>query len=962
MSDNLHTLIGKNPKKKKQKKKPQPNRVWIRPQAPITRPRPLMSMPVYPPIPNINAPRGPPVVFQAPHQQPETMIDLFDDTAPSTPLLKTPLPKTPLLKTPLLKTPLTRTPLLQTPVGNWKPVIQEAVRPSEADQLTASALEERWKRFQENLRMKRVIDTCLMKTVPQQNKNKKPNPRPKPKPKPRPQARTEPIIQAQMQPKPKTEKEIRWELNSLDEKEEPICEQKNNADQSINISPQQSPSAQDKTALNPKIIEGIASEIKFVVHKKPELQPSIMREDSEEKNKTRSSTPSSTASMNNPQDNRNYPTPKTIMDYMQAMGNYPKGVPRSFLKQQQNFGAIQPQDCSNSHISELNDGSLSPNSAAGQKRLSAFQRLGPPSQPKKPKLTINLLCNSDQSVREVVDKTEEEDKYLPVHQRKDILESTDEIVQKYLTFWPWKRNLNVRRSVTSRHSKSVMILELEQMEEVYEKDNIFIQVALKGYPSSWRKEQVLDALLDNLKGKSFIPCFTEFTPQECKFAVIRSRAALSTIHKLGFNIRKDDVELSITISNIDLSINMLDFIPRLVLRKVLSRGYDGERQLDLSAFTLKSDISHFIYFPLHRLTNQSELLSLQSTVAWNYLTDLDLSHNRLTTLDGFDLPKTTPKLKHLDLSYNNIERVTTLLRCRELSLHTIKLEGNPLCHDYIDPREYVRIIRMIYPGLVEIDGVQFQRKGEFPKNKRNYCPTDAKDITDKFLGVFFNLLESPHEDRGRIEELYHEKAVLTITHRYNMRYRPIYRYYRNLFLRARSFEEGEMESVEGATSIAKLINKWPMLQHDPYTFNVDVIHHNDTSTVIRINGMLKQIVESLAEDEHLLAFTRTVVLSTTNGVEYKIQNELLYWEEPCRDYAHKAFHINALKFKKPSLKLDSPPDEELKEKLLDIFVKITEAEKRHAEKCLEFKDWNLKIAIEYYAKLVKLDDLHPLND
>lgn len=39
-----------------------------------------------------------------------------------------------------------------------------------------------------------------------------------------------------------------------------------------------------------------------------------------------------------------------------------------------------------------------------------------------------------------------------------------------------------------------------------------------------------------------------------------------------------------------------------------------------------------------------------------------------------------------------------------------------------------------------------------------------------------------------------------------------------------------------------------------------------------------------------------------------------------------------LKFKKPSLKLDSPPDEELKEKLLDIFVKITEAEKRHAEK------------------------------
>lgn len=115
-------------------KKSQPNRGWIRPQVP-TYPRPLMAMPVYPP--NITAPtQGPPVVFQAPHQQPETMIDLFDDTAPNTPLLRTPLPKTPLLKTPLLKTP--KTPLLQTPVGNWKPVTQEVVRPhlSEADQLT----------------------------------------------------------------------------------------------------------------------------------------------------------------------------------------------------------------------------------------------------------------------------------------------------------------------------------------------------------------------------------------------------------------------------------------------------------------------------------------------------------------------------------------------------------------------------------------------------------------------------------------------------------------------------------------------------------------------------------------------------------------------------------------------------------------------------------------------------------
>lgn len=43
------------------------------------------------------------------------------------------------------------------------------------------------------------------------------------------------------------------------------------------------------------------------------------------------------------------------------------------------------------------------------------------------------------------------------------------------------------------------------------------------------------------------------------------------------------------------------------------------------------------------------------------------------------------------------------------------------------------------------------------------------------------------------------------------------------------------------------------------------------------------------------------------------------------------FHFQ-LRCKRPSLKLESPPDQELKEKLLEIFIKITEAEKRHAEK------------------------------
>ncbi|KAI5638910.1 leucine rich repeats (2 copies) domain-containing protein [Phthorimaea operculella] len=607
------------------------------------------------------------------------------------------------------------------------------------------------------------------------------------------------------------------------------------------------------------------------------------------------------------------------------------------------------------HLEPANEGSQSPegqDGQSGQKRLSAFHRLGPVSQPKKPKLTINLVCSKDgqdstvrlekpkltinlvcskdgqdstvrlgpvsqpkkpkltinlvcskdgqdSTVREVVE--DEIEDTTPVHLRKEIIESKDEIVKKYLPFWPYKRYITPKKSVGHRTSKSVMILEQEQMEEYYEKDNIFIQIHVRGYPKFWKKEHVLDAILDAVKGKSLIPCFIEFTKARCKFFVIRSRQALQALHKLGFFIRKDDVEMSVSISVTDLNINHLDFIPRLVLRKLLSAGYDGERMLSLREFTLKSDLSNFIYFPLNRVTNQTELIQIQSTVAWDYLTDLDLSHNRITSIDGLDLPKTTPKLKHLDLSFNYLEKATSLLHIRELSLRSIKLEGNPLCHDYIDPAHYVRVLKMIFPALTHIDGVPIHLKGDLPPSKRNYCPSEAAPVVNRYLEVLFPLLEAPLDERDRIEDMYDEMATLTVTYRYCLRYNPLYRKFRTLFLRARIFDEGEFESIDGAPAIARLICKWPTLQHDPYTFTVDVLHHNDFTTILRVDGILKLTSDTLAEDEYLLAFTRTVVLTSHDGAEYKIMNEMLCWDEPCREWAHTAFQINTVSFYGPLL-------------------------------------------------------------
>ncbi|KAJ0175968.1 hypothetical protein K1T71_008142 [Dendrolimus kikuchii] len=596
---------------------------------------------------------------------------------------------------------------------------------------------------------------------------------------------------------------------------------------------------------------------------------------------------------------------------------------------------------------------------AGQKRVSAFQRLGPQTQPKTPKITINLNLEHEQPVREVVDETDvyDDDKYSPVHLRPNVINSTDETVMKYLIHWPWKKEVHRKKSVGPRSSKSAMLLELEKMEECYDRENAYIMVEARSYPASWTKENVLDAILESIKDKSFIPCFIDFTKRKCTFLVMRSKPALVQIHKQGFVVQKDDVELRLFISNIHLSLNHIDFIPRLVLRKRITMGYDGESKLDLKEFTLKEDISHFIYFPLNRIINQTEIIELKSTVAWKNLTHLDLSYNRLTSISGFSLATVTPKLKHLDLSHNLLNRITLLLCCRDLPLNSISLEGNPLCLDYIDDGHYIKVIRMMFPTVNVIDGEKVHITGKMPTFKKHYCRHDVKAIVDKFLEVFFPLLDSDEEQRSNMENLYDTRAVMTVTYNHKLRCKPVYRCFRNMFMWARVIEEGNFDSLEGASAIMKLVNKWPAIQHDPSTFNVDVMYHTDTTTIVRICGVLKLTAKTLADDEYLLAFTRTIVLKTENEAEYKIRHDMVYWDEPTKEYVKEAFQINTISTLQLTLKLDSVPDKDLQEKLLKIFMKVTNMDRRASLRCLEEKNWHFKEALEYYTKLLKMDSL-----
>ncbi|XP_020616739.1 nuclear RNA export factor 1-like isoform X2 [Orbicella faveolata] len=124
---------------------------------------------------------------------------------------------------------------------------------------------------------------------------------------------------------------------------------------------------------------------------------------------------------------------------------------------------------------------------------------------------------------------------------------------------------------------------------------------------------------------------------------------------------------------------------------------------------------------------------------------LDLSNNRLKSLDGFkDLAKQTSNLKHLKISNNQLRAVEDLDKIKTLTqLVTIQLDGNPLCDMFQDKEStYINAIRSRFPKVNSLDGhelpppIGFDLPSEesLPSSKESFLGDPAiKDLVLKFL-------------------------------------------------------------------------------------------------------------------------------------------------------------------------------------------------------------------------------------
>ncbi|KAG7309236.1 hypothetical protein JYU34_005164 [Plutella xylostella] len=290
----------------------------------------------------------------------------------------------------------------------------------------------------------------------------------------------------------------------------------------------------------------------------------------------------------------------------------------------------------------------------------------------------------------------------------------------------------------------------------------------------------------------------------------------------------------------------------------------------------------------------------------------------------------------VNLSNNVIASLTDL---RVLSrIERLWLEGNPLCAD-MTMLDYVKQITVKCPRLKELDGIAVNKYGVvFPFLKNYLVNSDrkVKMLAEKFITLYFTTFDS---HRNKIVNFYHNNAVLTISKNYTED-RPATHHYATSELQR--WLVAESKTHRGAADVGAACQTLFHCQHDPTSFNVDVVVYNKSMVHIVVDGVFKEKTFHLDRPERLFHFRRSFVLTSSpqeRAMQYHIVHEIATVTLASEEVAEQCFKTPVINLN--ALALVNPDKEEI-EAVVTTFTHITHLKREEAEIRLRIHNWDLR--------------------
>jgi len=231
--------------------------------------------------------------------------------------------------------------------------------------------------------------------------------------------------------------------------------------------------------------------------------------------------------------------------------------------------------------------------------------------------------------------------------------------------------------------------------------------------------------------------------------------------------------------------------------------------------------------------------------------------------------------------------------------------------------------------------------------RRNFlCNSDGQDLVDQFLEHYFTLYDSAN--RSILEGLYHKNAMFSL----NCQYLPgqvttataslgVYKSIsRNLKLLS-DLARSEEYLSRGGSNIIKTLCSLPPTEHDPYTFTVDLLYYTESTAIITVTGVFREVAQSLLDSERIIGFTRTFTLASAPNGEYNITNEQLYVSNATTQQQQRAFKFVRVA-KANHLSVEPAQTDKEKTEMAQALKAITSLNLEWSKKCLEDSQYDLK--------------------
>lgn len=474
---------------------------------------------------------------------------------------------------------------------------------------------------------------------------------------------------------------------------------------------------------------------------------------------------------------------------------------------------------------------------------------------------------------------------------------------------------------------------------------------------------------------SFISAFSDYFG----FALIPVNVVKEDNDKLSFyssnlNLISKIIELNFLfpyqkcMSNIEILFNCKTSIELFgkyttvdeIVTKVVSNRFKGSCELDLSAFCEdKEFLENKIYFYKLSLLSHFKILMLRmgrDTKSLN-LSCNNLSNAPMEILNFF----MKGNLTSINLSHNRIPSLNQVPRVNS-KIEKLWMEENPLC-ETLDASTYIKDILFKFPRLLELDGVKLNHHRTYLPSIRNFVVPAAlhsNHAIDEFLAIFFSYYDDPfRHNRKYLANLYDVEAKFSISTCFTSREQRDLPHYMN---HTRNIMDMSMQAcsspgarIYNGEAVLAILTSLPETIHDPTTFSIDVLLHNEKTLVLVVDGVFKE--KSTTGQDKILQFRRTFVFTCRKekeGTKYLIANDMLTVTTAANE--HK---LNS--FKNPirngnTLMLINPTADDV-DNLVNIFCRLTKLKAWAAKERLRACNWDIRKSLSIFIDDLKKNDV-----